>query len=113
MVKQKYSKYDCASNGKEAFEKVKHLLSLECNICKIKTLTILMDIYMPIMDGIESAKLIDQIFQDDIIKTKWKVKLYFITGNTDSQYMLHVNQISVCAGYYNKPISKRDLLSII
>jgi CheY-like chemotaxis protein len=115
VVKQKHAKFICASNGEEAYHKIKELFESNCNLCVNKSLIILMDINMPVMNGVKSAILIDELFQSaNKERTKVsEIKLYFITGNTESQYMDHIKDISICKGCYNKPITKRDLLSII
>jgi len=106
-------RFQTASNGNEAYLKVKKLFKKNCAICAQKrNLIILMDIIMPVLNGIEAAKLID-----NYIKKKhhleWNCKLFFISGNSDSQYRAAIQDITICRGYYSKPINKKEILSLV
>ena len=65
MIKQNYSiEIDDASNGKIALEKFEKGLKKPCGCINRTYRLILMDIAMPIMDGIESSKKILRQIKD-------------------------------------------------
>lgn len=106
----KVCKVDTASNGLEAVKKVE-ILSMfnKCMLCVVRNLIIFMDINMPVLDGIEAAKRINTICRYSDIDAR----LYFISGNSDSQYVNLIKNISICDGFYSKPINKKDVNNII
>ena len=116
VVKAKTTKIETASDGLKAFEKVKELIKSNCLICrknnddKIK-LILFMDIHMPIMDGIESAKLINTFINSYRILVVCRI--YFISGNIDTQYSNLIASLPICKGSFNKPIKKAELLEIL
>lgn len=109
LRKNGINKLTKANNGLDAVNKVKSLFSSEC-LCEFRTLLILMDINMPIMNGITAGKEINKIISDNNFDN---CELYFISANLDSHYYDYLNDINIYKGYYTKPISKKILLSII
>lgn len=114
VVKTLTTKIQVATDGLKAFEKVQELIKIKaaCISCQTSdTLIIFMDIHMPIMDGLESAKLINSL----IFSTNNKIdcKIFFISGNVDSQYIDIINSIQNCIGQSNKPIKKSNLISLL
>lgn len=113
VVKTVTNKIQVATDGLKAFERVQELAkrNTECADCEDNKLMILMDIHMPIMNGIESAKLISTFL--DANKDKIQYKILFISGNVDSQYLNLIKSMSHCIGHCSKPIKKLDLLNLL
>lgn len=111
VLKTVTSKIITASDGKEAFDLVKSMCDVDCKICRIRKVLILMDIHMPIMNGIESAKLINNYVMNRT--EKLDVKIYFISGNSESQYFDILKSIPICIGHANKPIKKKEVIKIV
>jgi len=109
VIKGIEPKYDIAYDGYEALEKVKSLSNKECKVCS-KKLLIFMDIQMPILNGIKSAKLIDSHLEKAHLLD---CKLYFLSANIESQFIKEIQDISVYRGFFNKPIKKADILKVI
>jgi CheY-like chemotaxis protein len=110
IVKNSKFRFECASDGQDAFDKFKLLVDSQCDNCE-KNLIIFMDIHMPILNGIDSALLIDKYIKNDNLK--WNIKLYFISGNVDSQFDHIIKDISIVSGYYNKPINRKQITSML
>ena len=87
---------DLATNGKEAIE------IFEANSDKYKL--ILMDIQMPIMDGIEATRII-KIFNKDI-------PIIALTANAMKEDIEKTKQAGMCE-HLNKPINVEKLFSVL
>jgi DNA-binding NarL/FixJ family response regulator len=79
-----------ASNGKEALEMVK----------KLRPDVVLMDIAMPIMDGLEATNRIHKEFPD--------TKVLALTQYDDKEYVLPIIKAGAC-GYISKTAASSDL----
>lgn len=111
IVKSYTQKAKTATNGQIAYDIVKEILSKNCKTCSKQELIVFMDIHMPIMNGMESAKKIDELIK--VSADSRKCKLYFISGNVDSQFSGLLNNLSICGGFYSKPIKKKQISDIL
>lgn len=113
VIKPYSNKIKMAINGLEAVNLVKDMTLCECSSQK-QQIIIFMDFQMPIMNGIESSKQIDQAIKSNHNRSKiLDCKIYIISGNIESQYLGDLTTLSVYTDKYNKPIKKKDLLNII
>lgn len=101
-----------AANGQIAFDIFKTVLEKDCHFCK-KDIIIIMDFLMPIMNGDESAKLINSFYLDYIKghPNSASCKLYFVSSNVEALYG-RVEDIFIFKGYFNKPIEKKTILGL-
>ena len=83
-----------ASNGEDAI----------CLVEKTQPDVILLDIEMPVLDGIEAAKIIKSRFP--------AVQIVFISGYGD-RYFLHTVRELCCAGYIVKDEAPKTLIPTI
>ncbi|BCJ93299.1 DNA-binding response regulator [Anaerocolumna cellulosilytica] len=81
----------CVNNGKEAFESCKHFLPD----------VILMDLIMPICDGIEATKLIKEKYPD--------VKILILTASNEGEYLSNALN-NGADGYIIKDIGMEELI---
>ena len=68
--------YDVADNGKLGYEQVVAKYNSPGPCCRFYTL-ILMDINMPVMDGLQSVKLINEFLNSINEKTKTKICMHY------------------------------------
>jgi CheY-like chemotaxis protein len=87
----------------------------DSNKKKIYDLLILMDIHMPVLNGIDASKQIDKLLEENnkTNKSKIRCRLFFISANLDTQFMGILESIKIYCGYLNKPVPKKQLFKII
>ena len=84
---------DIAFNGQEAIDKLMHISAPDI---------ILLDVRMPVMDGVQAAK---------IIKKQWpEIKIVMLTTFIDDEYVREAIEYGA-AGYFIKNIKPMDLIS--
>ena len=74
-----------------------------CNCSKNKYKIILMDITMPIMDGIEAAKNIQKMIDEKTLYDS--LKIIFISAHVNLDLNTMLSGIKCAIDYYAKPIS--------
>ena len=95
---------DCAENGQECLNMIKAKQEKNCNCSKSKYKIILMDITMPIMDGIEAAKNIQKMIDEKNLYDS--IKIIFISAHVNLDLSTILSGINCAIDYYSKPISK-------
>ena len=103
---------DAAYNGEECINLINKKLELNCKCnCHYYKL-IFLDIVMPIMDGIATAKKIQEMIDKKIIGNQ--IKIIFISGNIDGSNLknslLEINCVKECL---QKPVSITKYQKII
>ena len=81
MLKNLGFESDSAYNGEECINLIKEKLKLNCKCKSCYYKIIFLDIVMPIMDGIETAKEIQKMIDKKILSDE--TKIIFISGNID------------------------------
>ena len=94
---------DCAENGQECLNMIKEKQEKKCNCSKNKYKLVLMDITMPIMDGIEAAKNIQKMIDEN--KLYNTIKIIFISAHVNLDLTTIFSGIKCAIDYYPKPIS--------
>ena len=82
MLKNLGFESDSAYNGEECINLINEKLNLNCKCESNYYKLIFLDIVMPVMDGIETAKTIQEMIDNK--KLSDKTKIIFISGNIDN-----------------------------
>ena len=103
---------DAAYNGEECIKLINEKLKLNCKCNSHYYKLIFLDIVMPIMDGIATAKAIQEMIDKKIIGNQ--TKIIFISGNIDGSNLknslLEINCVKECL---QKPVKINKYQKII
>ena len=102
---------DCAENGQECINMIKAKQEKNCNCSKSKYKLILMDITMPVMDGIEAAKNIQKMIDEK--KLYDTIKIIFISAHVNLDLSTLFSRIKCAIDYFAKPISGDKYKSLL
>ncbi len=103
ILKKFKLKADSAENGKECLKLLKEKMEKHCKCDKNNYKIIFMDITMPVMDGIEAAKNIQQMIDNKEINDN--IKIVFISAHANLDLSATISGIKCAVDYYAKPIS--------
>ena len=94
---------DCAENGQEFLNMIKDKIEKNCGCSKSKYKIIFMDITMPVMDGIEAAKKIQEMIDKNEMYDS--IKIIFISAHANLDLSGTISGIKCAVDYYAKPIT--------
>jgi len=94
---------DCAENGQECIKMIKDKIEKNCGCSKSKYKIIFMDITMPVMDGIEAAKKIQEMIDKNEMYDS--IKIIFISAHANLDLSGTISGIKCAVDYYAKPIT--------
>ena len=102
---------DIATNGLECLNMIKEKIEKNCKCEKNKYKIIFMDITMPVMDGIEAAKNIQQKIDNKEIYDS--IKIIFISAHANIDLSINISGIKCAVDYYAKPISAEKYKQVL
>ena len=93
---------DTASNGEESIKKIKENQGYKL---------IFMDVYMPVMDGIQACKIIEKMIIDKELTEK--VNVIILSAHSKETVWYQIEKLTVVKRFVQKPLTRRKLKSIL
>lgn len=103
---------DECNNGKEGIDKILEKNKNICPICKTDTYKLLLlDILMPVMDGVETAKKIQELINQKLLPDK--INIVIVSAHIDNELKLTLQNIKYIKEFVMKPVKGEKIKSII
>ena len=102
LLKMEKLMVDTACNGEDAIRIIQQNPMFKL---------IFMDVYMPIMDGIQACKIIQEMFQQGQINQK--VSVIIVSAHSKETVIHQIEKLTVVKKFVQKPLTKRKLKSIL
>jgi two-component system chemotaxis response regulator CheY len=100
-----YARCDVSENGQEAVDFVKSIADAQDQVdC------IIMDIVMPVKDGLTAVKEIRQLEKQEYILSKQKIKILIVSTVNNPEDILRAQYECEADGYITKPYAKATVL---
>ena len=111
MLKKFNIECDTSTNGKECIDSIINKKQLNCNCDKNNYKLIFLDMMMPIMNGLEAAKKIQKMIDDNEINND--IKIVIVSAHIEENLLKELRKINCIIETIQKPLKKSKLNEIL
>ncbi len=111
MLKKFNIECDTSTNGKECIDSIINKKQLNCNCDKNYFKLIFLDMMMPIMNGLEAAKKIQNMIDENEINND--IKIIIISAHIEENLLKELKKINCIIETIKKPLKKSKLKEIL
>ena len=99
-------------NGKECIEKIEEKRTCKCKVCNTNYYKlIILDVLMPVMDGIQAVKTIQEMI--DTQKINQETNVVLLSAHIDDNLITTLANIKCIKEFIKKPVKKEKIKNLI
>ena len=110
MLKKFNIECDSSTNGKECIDAIENKKKLMCNCDKKNYKLIFLDMMMPIMNGLDTAKKIEKMIDD---KEIYELKIIIVSAHIEENLLKQLKNIKCIVEMIHKPLKKSKLEELL
>ena len=110
MLKKMKIECDTSTNGKECIDLIINKKKTNCHCKKKSYKLIFLDMMMPIMNGLETAKTIQSMIDNNEINN---IKIIIISAHIENNLIIELKKIKCIVETVNKPLKKTKLEELL
>ena len=110
MLKKFNIECDSSTNGKECIDAIENKKKLMCNCDKKNYKLIFLDMMMPIMNGLDTAKKIEKMIDDKEIS---ELKIIIVSAHIEENLLKQLKNIKCIVEMIHKPLKKSKLEELL
>ena len=111
MLKKFKIECDLSSNGQECIDAILNKKKISCNCDKKDYKLIFLDMMMPVMNGLEAAKKIQEMIDNKEINDD--LKIIIVSAHIEENLLNELKNIKCICDEVNKPLKKCKLEELL